>query len=63
MDQIAMGQVGQIANTISMTMGAAWASGINLYAVFRLVKWGSVGKIRYPSPRALARTSLLVDNF
>lgn len=39
----------QIANTISLTMGVAWASGINLYAaILVLGLLGSTGNITLP---------------
>lgn len=40
----------QIANTISLTMGVAWASGINLYAaILVLGLLGSAGNINLPA--------------
>lgn len=39
----------QVANTISLTMGVAWASGINLYAaIFVLGLLGTTGNIALP---------------
>ena len=44
-----MEQFDQIASIIALTMGAAWASGINLYAaVFMLGFMGSTGSIDLP---------------
>lgn len=44
-----MEQVDQIASIIALTMGAAWASGINLYAaIFMLGFMGSTGNIDLP---------------
>lgn len=44
-----MGQLGQITNTISLTMGVAWASGINLYAaILTLGILGSTGNMDLP---------------
>jgi hypothetical protein len=45
-----MEQFDQIANTISLTMGAAWASGINLYAAILVLGiLGSTGNIVLPA--------------
>jgi len=44
-----MDQLNQVAGIISLTMGVAWASGINLYAaIFMLGMLGSSGNMVLP---------------
>jgi hypothetical protein len=44
-----MGQLSQITNTIALTMGVSWASGINLYAaILTLGILGNTGNLELP---------------
>lgn len=55
-----MDQLNQIVNTIALTMGVGWASGINLYAaLFMLGILGATGNIVLP-PELMVLTSPLV---
>jgi len=55
-----MDQLNQIVNTIALTMGVGWASGINLYAaLFMLGILGATGNVVLP-PELLVLTSPLV---
>ena len=49
-----MAQIGQITNTLALTMGVSWASGINLYAaILTLGILGSTGNIDLPPNLAI----------
>jgi len=55
-----MDQLNQIVNTIALTMGVGWASGINLYAaLFMLGILGATGNVVLP-PELMVLTSPLV---
>ncbi len=55
-----MDQLNQIVNTIALTMGVGWASGINLYAaLFTLGILGATGNVVLP-PELMVLTSPLV---
>jgi hypothetical protein len=52
----------QIANTISLTMGVAWASGINLYAaVLVLGLLGTTGNITLPSTLQILTDPMVIS--
>jgi hypothetical protein len=54
-----MGPLDQIANTIALTMGVAWASGINLYAaILVLGLLGATGNMVLPPDLQTVEDSL-----
>jgi hypothetical protein len=56
-----MEQFDQIVNTLSLTMGAAWASGINLYAaILVLGLLGSTGNIALPAGLEVLTNPLVI---
>jgi hypothetical protein len=53
----------QIANTISLTMGVAWASGINLYAaILVLGLLGTTGNIALPATLQILKDPMVIIN-
>ncbi len=56
-----MEQLNQIANTLSLTMGAAWASGINLYAAMLVLGLlGKTGNITLPAHLHILMNPLVI---
>ncbi|MDY0212165.1 MAG: DUF4126 domain-containing protein [Desulfuromonadaceae bacterium] len=56
-----MEQLEQITRTIALSMGAAWASGINLYAtILMLGVMGSTGTIVLPAPLQVLQEPLVI---
>lgn len=56
-----MEQLSQIAHTISLTMGAAWASGINLYAaILVLGLLGATGNIVLPADLQILTNPMVI---
>ncbi len=56
-----MEQLEQITHTIALSMGAAWASGINLYAtILMLGVMGSTGTIVLPEPLQILQEPLVI---
>ncbi len=56
-----MEQLEQITHTIALSMGAAWASGINLYATLLMLgMMGSTGTIVLPEPLQILQEPLVI---
>ncbi|HIJ77981.1 MAG: DUF4126 domain-containing protein [Desulfobulbaceae bacterium] len=56
-----MGQLGQLTNTIALTMGVSWASGINLYAaILTLGILGSTGNLELPPDLAILNNPVVM---
>ena len=54
-----MEQLNQVAQTIALTMGVAWASGINLYAaILMLGLLGATGHMALPENLMIRRSEL-----
>ena len=51
----------QVLATISLTMGAAWASGINLYATIAVLGiLGATGNVELPSQLLVLQSPLVI---